>query len=155
MTSVSDTQFTLNLRAPTYPSLPLTAISDPSLPSGYALIFDPAIEHGTPAILNNTYVEFTIDDAPYSMSYGDPGQVRGLALLVTAAEGHDGRPGMRVGEGDLGPPMTSASQSFFVCNREIAGEQRLALHFGVFNLDGTSPYDCVVAQLEQNFNVGE
>lgn len=90
------------------------------------------------------------------MYYGDPGQVRGLALHVTAAEGHaGGRPGMQAGEGDLGPPLTAASQSFFACNRTIAGEQKLALHFGVFNANGTAPYECVVAQLEQDFNVGE
>lgn len=90
------------------------------------------------------------------MHYGDPGEVHGLALMVTAAKGHvGGTPGMRIGSGDLGPPMTSGAQSFFACNTTIDEMPQLALHFGVFNSNGTAPYGCVIAQLEQNFNVPE
>jgi hypothetical protein len=155
--TLSTTQFTLALRAPTYPSLLLTAIPYSDSPSSFALVFNPSpLFPGTPASLDNTYVDFNIAGTTYSMYYGDPGEVEGLALLVTAAKGHiGGTPGMRVGSGDLGPPLTSADQSFFACNRTIANVPRLALHFGVFNSNGTAPYDCVIAQLEQNFNVWE
>lgn len=154
--TTSTTKFTLILKAPTYPPLPLAAMpySDPST---FALVFEPSPAFpGTPASLDNTYIDFNIDGTTYSMHYGDPGEVGGLALLVTAAKGHvGGTPGMRVGSGDLGPPLTSADQSFFACNRTIADVPLLALHFGVFNSNGTAPYDCVIAELEQNFNVWE
>lgn len=126
-------------------------------PSSFALVFDPSPSFpGIPASIDNTYLDFNIGEATYSMHYGDPGEVGGLALLVTAAKGHvGGTPGMRVGAGDLGPPLTSAAQSFFACNRTIGEVERLALHFGVFNSNGTAPYGCVIAQLQQNFNVYE
>lgn len=153
--TLSATEFTLTLNAPTYPALPLIAIPQSGPSSGYSLVFDPSfIQPGTPASIDNTYLDFNINGSSYSMHYGDPGEVQGLALLVTAEKGHvGGTPGMRVGSGDLGPPMTSADQSFFVCNRTIDNAQRLALNFGVFNANGTAPYDCVVASLEQNFDV--
>jgi hypothetical protein len=146
-------RFTLSLRAPTYPSLPLIAIPYADSPTSFALIFEPFTTlPGTPASIDNTYLDFHIGETTYSMHYGDPGEVHGLALMVTAAKGHvSGTPGMRAGSGDLGPPMTSGAQSFFACNTTIDEIPRLALHFGVFNRNGTAPHDCVIAQLQQNF----
>jgi hypothetical protein len=153
--TLSKTQFTLTFNAPSYPALPLIAIPHSVPSSNFALIFDPFFARpGTPASIDNTYLDFNINDDSYSMHYGDPGEVHGIALLVTAEKGHiGGTPGIRSGSGDLGAPMTSADQSFFACNRMTGGMQHLALHFGVFNANGTAPYECVVASLEQKFNV--
>jgi len=157
--ALNSSEFTLALRAQGYPTLSLNTVPHPedSQTSLYLVFERLAAYPGTPTYLNSTYLNFDVGASkPFSMYSPEVGDDYGIAVPVLAKYGQEnGSGGYGIYDGTLSGTLHSAEEAFFACNQTINGEENLVLNWGVFNSNGSAPYECVPAQLIVNHNLGE
>lgn len=148
-------------QVPSHPSqakkIPTTPIRSSTLGTMNLFFQRPSVYTGTPAYLNNTYLNFDISGTPYAMDFVSVGDDHGYSVPVTAvfsATQENGRAGFSVSsDGEVQATLTAATQGFFACKRtlEDAGPvemEGLTLDWGIFQEDGSAPEGCVFAGLK-------
>ena len=112
-----------------------------------------------------------VEEGIYSLSVPDLGELYGTALPV-AAEKNFKWPFSYYGDDEIEPKRTAASQLWYgeltplflwsygdmltnyeACNATIKGETQLALSWGVYNSNGSSPWGCTLSRVIRIFDI--